>query len=391
MYAKNLICRECKSAFSTDEPIWQCKKCGSLLNVVYDYKKLEREIRKEILQKRPTNLWRFEEFLPLKKDVRPVSLGEGFTPIVSSSFYERKLGVNLFFKLEFLNPTGSFKDRGTAVMVSKIKELGIKRIADDSSGNAGSSLACYAAREGIDCTIYTPQHAASGKLHQIQMHGAKLRTVPGFRHQVTQRIKEDCGSDKDLYYASHNLNPFFLEGTKTLALETSEQLNWQVPDHILFPVGGGGLIIGAFKGFKELYKLGWIKRIPKLHGIQSKACPPIVKSLAGNLEEVPAIKIRETIAEGIHIKKPERSKEILESIRESEGSAVAVTESNILKYYREIARKEGIFCEPTSAVSLAGLAKLLKRGTIKPDETVLLPITGFGLKDPKSSRKAIPG
>ncbi len=389
MYEENLICRGCKSAFSTDEPIWQCKKCGSSLNVVYDYTKLEREIGKEIIRKRPTNLWRFKEFLPLKKDAHLVSLGEGWTPIVSSSFYGKKLGVNLLFKLEFLNPTGSFKDRGTAVMVSKIKQLDVKKIADDSSGNAGSSLACYGAKEGIDCTIYTPGHAASGKLHQIQMYGAKLRTVPGFRHEVTQKIKEDCGGDKELYYASHNLNPFFLEGTKTLALETAEQLNWQVPDHILFPVGGGALIIGSFKGFKELYKLGWVKKIPKLHGVQSEACPPIVKSFESDSDQVPEVEISETVAEGIHIKKPERSKEILESIRESEGSAVAVAEDDILKYYREIAQKEGIFCEPTSAVSLAGLDKLLKRGIIKEDEMVLLPITGFGLKDPEASRRSI--
>lgn len=386
MYEKNLICTECEFKFSPDEPIWQCKKCGSSLTVTYHWEKLQRETGKEGFPDRSPNLWRYKEFLPIKNEANIVSLEEGWTSILDSSYFKRKLNVKLSYKLEFLSPTGSFKDRGTTVMVSRIKGLGIKKIADDSSGNAGSSLACYAAKGGLFCTIYTPEHASEGKLSQIKMYGAKLRTVPGFRHQVTEKIKRDCQSNKDLYYASHNLNPYFIEGTKTLAYEIAEQLNWQVPDHIIFPVGGGALLIGSFNGFKELYKLGWTKRIPKLHGVQSEACPPIVKSFESDLEEVPEVEISETVAEGIHIKKPERSKEILESIRESGGSAVAVTEDDILKYYREIARKEGIFCEPTSAAALAGLAALRKQGIIKKGQSVLIPVTGSGLKDLKTTQ-----
>lgn len=389
MYEKNLICLKCKSSFPVDDPVWQCEECGSLLKVSYDFQRIKEEARRENLKLRPTNLWHYRKFLPVKDDTNIVSLGEGWTPIVSSRYFAKKLGLKLSFKLEFLNPTSSFKDRGTTVMLSKLKELGVKKVADDSSGNAGSSLACYAAKEGLNCTIYTPEHASKGKLSQIKMYGAKLKTIPSFRDKVTQKIKADCRDNQDLYYASHNLNPFFLEGTKTLAYEVAQQLEWQPPDHILFPVGGGGLIVGSYNGFKELFDLGWIKEVPKHHAIQSKACQPIVKAFEEDLNYVPEVEIEETVAEGIHIKKPERAGEILKSIHQSRGSAIAVTEDEILRYYRGIAYREGIFCEPTSAVPLAGLAKLRKNSVIKAGESVLLPITGSGLKDPDTPQQVL--
>jgi threonine synthase len=309
-----------------------------------------------------------------------VSLGEGGTPVIGSESLGKNYDFELFFKLEFANPTGSFKDRGTAVTVSKAQEWGLNTVADDSSGNAGASLAAYAARAGLDCRIYVPASASGNKISQIRSYGAELEKVPGPREKATERIKEDT-SDGEVYYASHNVSPYFSEGMKTVAYEISEEFDWDPPEHLVVPVGGGALLAGIHNGFRDLINLGFIERIPKLHAVQTQSCNPVVKAFDKSWDRPRAVVPGLTIAEGAHISNPERGGEILEAIRHSDGVAVAVSERKIREYHRKLAEKEGLFVEPTSILPIAGLGKLNDLGVFGSGERVLAPLTGSGLKD----------
>jgi threonine synthase len=319
-----------------------------------------------------------------------VSLGEGFTPLKKASNYGKILGINnLTLKLDYLNPTGSFKDRGTTVSVSMLKEFGITSAMDDSSGNAGVSLAAYCASAGIECILYVPASIPAEKLIQAQIHGAKIERVAGSRTDVARAAEGRSKLSGGPYYASHNLSPYFFEGMKTFAYETAEMLNWEVPDHLVFPVGGGTLIAGAWKGFEELNQLGWIHRATKFHCVQSEACMPIVEAYEKRDMQVEPVSEAETIAGGIRIANPARGRQVLQTLQSSHGAAVAVSDEDILKNQRLLAVKEGIFAEPTSCAALAGLEILLDDGTIHRDEPVIVPLTGFGLKDTKNAARSL--
>jgi len=346
-------------------------------------------LRRSDLKNRPAGLWRYREFFPFVKPGNIVSLGEGGTSIQEAGNLARTIGLNrLFLKQDFLNPTGSFKDRGSTVLVSRAKELGIGSVADDSSGNAGSSISAYCAKAGIKCTIYVPASAPEGKLTQISMYGAHLVKVQGSRSDVSETIEGLWRSNK-IYYASHNLSPFFLEGMKSLACEVAEQMNWEVPDHVVFPAGSGTLLIGAWKGFESMRRLDWTAMTPSIHAVQSEACMPIVSAFRSGLPHVEPAKEADTIAGGIRIANPVRGKQVLEVLRQTNGSAVSVSDAEILQYERLLAQQEGIFAEPTSCAAIAGLARLVKEGTINRDESVVVPLTGFGLKDLKSAAMAL--
>jgi threonine synthase len=318
-----------------------------------------------------------------------ISMGEGLTPLRKTSRYAVSIGLsNLALKLDYLNPTGSFKDRGTSVSISKIKELEITAVLDDSSGNAGASLAAYCAAAGIACTLYVPAAAPNEKLIQAEIYGAKIVKIAGSRTDVA-RAAEDAWKSSDLYYASHNLSPFFLDGMKTLAYEIAEDLGWHVPDHVVFPVGGGALIGGAYKGFQDLKNLGWIDHVPKLHCVQSEACMPIVEAFQKGSSHVEATAEGETIAGGIRISNPGRGDQVLQAIRATKAVAISVTDEAILTHQKLLSRKEGIFAEPTSCAALAGVAKLLETNAIRPQDSVVVPLTGFGLKDTKNAAKSL--
>lgn len=313
-----------------------------------------------------------------------VSLGEGLTPLKSAPRYGKLIGVDqLGLKLDYLNPTGSFKDRGNTLNVSRLRELGVSSVIEDSSGNAGSSLAAYCASANIGCTLYVPAYTASEKLIQAQIYGAEIVKILGSRTDVA-KAAEHAWRDSGKYYASHNLSPFFFDGMKTLAYEIAEGSDWQVPDHIVFPVGGGALMGGTWKGLEELVSLGWINRLPKLHCVQSEACMPVVEAFEKQTESISPAVEKETVASGIRISNPARGPQVLKGIKRTGGTAVSVSDEKILKHQRLLARTEGIFVEPTSSVALAGLEKLHERGIITEDESVIVPLTGFGLKDTKS-------
>lgn len=321
-------------------------------------------------------VWRYRPFLP---SLEPMTLGEGGTPLVPSLRLGPKLGITLWFKLEGGNPTGSFKDRGAAVLVSVLASFGVEGVVDDSSGNAGAALSAYAARAGLKAKIFIPAHASGPKLAQIQAYGAEVIRVSGPRERATDAARTTC-QEENLAYASHNESPYFIAGLKTLAYEIAEELSWRVPDHVVVPLGGGGLFLGIIQGFSELCSLGWIGRMPKIHVVQAEACAPIVQAEVTGQNEPAKIDPGETIAEGICISQPARGREILAAVRTYGGKAVAVSEQDILTFQRKLAQIEGLYVEPTSAVAVAALSTLIAHGHIRPGEEVVIPLTGIGLK-----------
>jgi threonine synthase len=361
---EKFYCPECHQTYSVNMTRWQCD-CGSPLDLEFT-----PEFFTEKILERGPSLWRYRETIPIRKDRSILSMGEGFTPLEEMEFD----GHRVLIKIDYLFPTGSYKDRGGTVLISKVKELGIRKVIEDSSGNAGSAIAAYCTRGGITCEIYVPQSTSQGKLAQIQAYGATLKKIEGSREK-TARVTMEAA--KKTYYASHCWNPYFLHGTKTFAFEIWEQMGWKSPDTLILPVGHGTLLLGAHIGFRELKEAGRVKKIPRLVGIQSEACAPLFKGLAEGLDEAPAIMKGETMAEGIAIAEPVRGRQILKAIRETDGEILTVTEKEIVSALREIGRK-GHFIEPTSAATIAGLKKYLKKKRGK--EVIVSSLTGTGLK-----------
>ena len=316
---------------------------------------------------------------PLHNADDAIYLGEGNTPSVALQRVGMHLGADsLFAKLESTNPTGSFKDRGTAVMMSVAKESGVKEVVEDSSGNAGASVAAYAARAGIRAHIFAPASAPSAKLDQISVYGAEAHLIEGDRQAVTDAATEFARCN-GMVYASHNLSPYFTEGTKVFAYEVAEQFDGELPENIVIPVGNGSLLIGAHAGFRELRRAGRIAAVPKLHAIQARAVMPLAAAFTDSSRPAPAA--GSTIAGGIAVANPPRLKQSLAALRDTGGTSVAVEESDILRWQRLLAEHEGVFVEPTSAAAFAGVEALLGNGTIRRAESILVAATGFGLKD----------
>jgi len=389
MLAKNLKCTACATTYSLDERSVVCSSCGNVLDIEYDLSHIQGKPGDEILTNRTRSLWRYRQLLPISEERQIISMGEGLTPLRKASRYGGSIGLSdLALKLDYLNPTGSFKDRGTSVSISKIKQLEITAVLDDSSGNAGASLAAYCAAAGIACTLYVPAAAPSEKLIQAEMYGEKITKVAGSRTEVA-KAAEDAWKLSGVYYASHNLSPFFFDGMKTLAYEVAEDMNWRVPDHVVFPVGGGALMAGAYKGFQDLKKLGWTDRLPRVHCVQSEDCMPIVEAFRKGSRHIEVATEGETIAGGIRISNPGRGDQVLEAIRSTKAAAVSVTDDAILRIQTLLARTEGIFVEPTSCAALAGVTKLLETNVISPQDSVVVPLTGFGLKDMQNAAKSL--
>ena len=364
MNMERFFCSNCKRFYSLQPTRWRCD-CGSFLDLEFESK---FPIQK-FLKRNPT-LWRYREAIPIRSDQSILSMNEGFTPLEEIEFH----GNLVLIKIDYLSPTGSYKDRGATVLISKMKEWGIQKVVEDSSGNAGSAIAAYCAKAGIRCDIYVPNDTSPGKLVQIQAYGATLKRVEGSREKTAEKAMEAASK---IPYASHCWNPFFLHGTKTFAFEVWEQMNWRTPDTLVLPIGHGTLFLGVHLGFKELKEAGMIKRIPKLVGVQSVSCAPLYQAFHKGWKETRPIEKKKTIAEGIAIAEPVRGRQILEAIRETGGEVLAVTEKEINGTLKEMGRK-GHFIEPTSAATIAGLKKYLKEKRRK--ETVVSTFTGMGLK-----------
>jgi threonine synthase len=356
-----LLCTACRRAAPIETREWRCV-CGGLFDV-----RVPATFPREALRQRPPGLWRYREALPLPQGCEAVSLGETATPLLA---WDRIPGTTL--KLEFLFPSGSFKDRGATVLLTHMRHLEVRSAVEDSSGNAGAAVAAYAARAGIACRIFVPAATSPGKLTQIRSYGATVVPIPGTREDVTAAARAEA---EQTFYASHVVNPFFFQGTKTFAFEVWEQLGRRAPDLVVLPVGHGTLYLGAYLGFRDLLEAGEIPRLPRLVGVQTEACAPLVAAWRGEPVDAP----RETVAEGIRIAAPDRAQAILQACRESHGELLTVSEDEVVAALRSLVRS-GLYIEPTAAAAPAGALKLKAAGRLPSDGITIIPLTGSGLK-----------
>ncbi|NLS79376.1 MAG: threonine synthase [Chloroflexi bacterium] len=359
-----LICSACRAAFALESLRWRCD-CGGLLDIA-----ISPRLDLDTLRQRPPTLWRYREAIPVRDERHVVSLGEGVTPLASVAVGGRELLV----KQDQLFPSGSYKDRGAAVLVSAVRAAGVRHVVEDSSGNAGAAIAAYCARAGIACDIYVPEGTSAAKLAQIELSGARLVRVPGNREDTARAVWQAA---QGAYYASHSWNPFFLHGTKTWAYEVCEQLGWRAPDAVALPVGNGTLLLGADIGFRELEEMGLIPRVPRLIAIQAANCAPLYRAFREGRDSASAIERSETVAEGIAIAAPVRGSQILSAVRRSGGEILAVGEAEIVDELRGLLR-QGYCVEPTAAATIAG-ARAYLRAAADPG-LVVSTLTGHGLK-----------
>ena len=317
------------------------------------------------------SLWRYAAALPVEVP-DPITMGEGLTPLISC----RWRGAPALFKLEWFSPTGSFKDRGASVMISILRAQGVTRVLEDSSGNGGAAIAAYAAAGGLKAKILAPAHTPQDKTAQMRAYGAEVELIPGTRQDVSDAAVRQAGT---VFYAGHNWQPFFLQGTKTLAYELWEDLDFNAPDNIIIPTGAGSNILGCDIGFSELLRQGEIASLPRLFAAQPENCAPLHASFKAGSDDPVPVEVRPTIAEGASIARPVRAREVLAAIRRSGGETVALSEAEIEQALFELARI-GLYAEPTSALAAAAFTQLMERGVIRPSETNVLVLTGSGLK-----------
>ncbi len=358
-----IVCPRCGEEYPPNTFEWVCIRCGSHLEI-----EGTPEFDPALIDRQAPSLWRYRALLPLPGEAAPVTLGEGWTPLVPLGSDPRVLG-----KLDFLMPTGSFKDRGSTVITSALKAMGLSSVVEDSSGNAAASLAAYSARAGIKARIFAPAHASPMKLAQVQVYGAELCPIEGPRENCSLAAQQAVVAE-GAYYASHYYNPFAMFGMQTTAWEIWEQLGERAPDHVVLPVGHGTNFIGMYRGFQKLLACGLIDKLPRFLAAQAELVAPLAQAFKRGESEPAPVEPARTIAEGIAISRPVRGVEILRAIRDTGGAVVAVSEDEIRAARTRLAH-QGIFVEPTSATAVAAIDKL-------PDwqGTVVVSLTGSGLK-----------
>lgn len=356
----SLLCSSCVELLPPDHRGWACPRCGSPLAVAVDYEFDVSAVKRDV-----ASMWRYESALPFSLD-EAVTLGEGYTPVVKRRLY----GLEVFLKLEYLNPSGSFKDRGACVAVTRAKRLGAELLHIDSSGNAGIATSAYGAAAGLSVRVYAPKDAPKGKLHAMMAFGAEivLTDTRGLATGIATEAAESAG-----LYVGHSWNPFFLEGTKTFAFEVVEQLGWRAPDSVVIPTASGSLLLGAYKGFLELLASGVIEEAPKLIAVQAEGYTPLYDALSPKPWRGGVTKL----ADGLRVSDPPRLGEMIEAVKVTGGEVVVVTDEEIAKALAELVSM-GFLVEPTSASALAALKKLAEAG--KVGDPVVVPLTGSGLK-----------
>ena len=362
-------CPACRARPGAGSTAYRCSHCGGPLSASLEAPAFPRDR----IGARPPSLWRYAEAIP--EFPHRVSLGEPVTPLVPF----RLGGSEVLAKCEYLQPTGSYKDRGSAFLMSYLRAAGVEDAVEDSSGNAGASLAAYAARAGVGMQVFCPASAAAGKLVQIQLYGATLRRIEGPRPRATEALL-DYVEESGTVYASHLWQPLFLEGVKTMAFEIVEQLGWTAPDAVLCPVGAGSILLGLYKGFRELHEAAAIPRLPRLVAVQAHNVSPVYQAFAGQADRIaPAVDPEPTLAEGIALPGPVRDQEVLEALRESDGTVVTVSEDEIAAGVRQFGAA-GFCVEPTSAVVWNGVVRLRAEGGVRAGDSVVAVLSGHGLK-----------
>ena len=358
----DLQCLECGQRREATITELYCDHCGGLLEIAYNH-----------------DVSKLGPRLPLHEVGQQITLGEGGSPTVDLKSLAEELGLeSLWAKLEFLTPTGSFKDRGSSILVSAAREEGNGEFVEDSSGNAGASLSAFAAAAGMRAHIFVPMSTSENKLNQIRIYGATLHAIEGSRQAATEAAQAMVAV-QGLLYLSHNYSAYFAEGMKSFSYEAVAS-DAATAQHVVFPVGNGSLLVGASKGFDELVEAEVLAATPKLHCVQAEAISPVVAAINGTAWSWDPVK--RTVASGISVSNPPRIGQVINAVQGSGGSAVAVPDEAILRWQRHVAAKEGVFCEATSAAAFAGLEKLIQQGVIPKGSRVLVPITGSGLKEP---------
>lgn len=367
----HLECSKCGEKLPADVPANLCPEDGGALYVCYDVNQM-KGLKRESLAAKPATMWRYADVLP---DVPPVTLGEGFTPMLASQKF-----ANVWIKDEGLNPTGSFKARGLGLAVTMAKHFGLKKLAIPSAGNAAGALAAYAAAAGIEAFIFMPKDVPRANLVECKAYGAQVTLVDGLISDCARMVNER--KEREGWFDISTLKePYRVEGKKTMGYEVAEQLGWQLPDAIFYPTGGGVGLIGMWKAFAEMEALGWIgAKRPRMIAVQSTGCAPIPKAFAEGRTASEMWQGAATLAAGLRVPKAYGDYIILDILKQSKGTAVAVTDEQIMEAVLEWAREEGILAAPEGAASLAAYKLLLEQKVLSPNDKVVLFNTGSGLK-----------
>ena len=381
MNVTHLECAACGLKHEAQRLQNLCRECGKPLLVRYDFEQAKRYLTKKSLIDRQSDLWRYREVLPVARDENIISLGEGWTPILHARQIGKELGLDeLYIKDESTNPTQSFKARGMTVAVSMAKELGARKLAVPSAGNAAGALAAYAARAGLECFIFMPQDTPRANVVECEQTGAHVTLMAG--------LITDCGAEvarrkdaENWFDVSTLKEPYRIEGKKTLGYELAEQFEWTLPDVIVYPTGGGTGLIGMWKAFDEMETLGWIdSKRPRMVTVQAEGCAPIVRAFSAGKRFADEFPNAATVAAGLRVPRAIGDFLIIDALRESDGTAIAVSDDEIIAATREIGAAEGLFCAPEGAACLPALRRLLAAGQVKPNERVVLFNTGAGVK-----------
>lgn len=377
-FSSMLTCSNCGKVYSISDINTYAACCNQPLTAVYD---MAADIDKGQLQSRPQNMWRYAEMLPVSKPENIVSLGEGMTPLFTLNKLADRYGIpNLLMKDESVNPTGSFKARGMSVAVSKAKEFGIRYCIVPTAGNAGGALAAYCAKADIGCTIIMPAHTPSIFKQECSSYGAEVILVNGLINDCAKKLSE-LNSNNRYFDMTTLKEPYRLEGKKTMGYEIAEQMNWQLPDTIIYPAGGGTGLIGIWKAFKEMKAMGWITGpLPKMIAVQSKNCAPIIHAMKDPVNWKNNFIPAATKANGLAVPYPFGMDMILDVLKDSGGTAIAIEEDEIIAGVKEIARTEGLLISPEGAATWKALLQLTRNKKIGMEEKVLLLNTGSGYK-----------
>ena len=371
-----LQCTRCHRFFHEEAALGTCPKCHGLLDTV-----LDETVLSHYSKRQPGNdvqsMWKFNMFLPVKAGTIPVTAGEGNTPLRPVRSYPQLHSV--WLKDETRNPTGTFKDRGASLAVTRLSQLRVRKLVLASEGNAGCSFALYSQMAGINCHLYLPSDANNAKVELSKKLGAQVTKVKGTISEAGRHAAE-VAEKTGAYNASTFVTPFRHDGKGTMALEICQQQGWESPDYIVYPVGGGVGLVGMWKMFKILHRLGWIRRRPRIIAVQPTGCAPVVDAYNKGRMEVPEWKSPKTIAKGLKIPKPLAGAWILKSLRESRGLALKVSDVEIHRAMLNVAKRDGLLVEPSSAAAFAAIPKLHETGTVDRKDSVVVIATGSGLK-----------
>ncbi len=380
-FLTHLACSKCETRYPAGQIHNLCTACGGPLLARYDLGRARAEWDKESIAGGPPTMWRYSPLLPVSRLENIVSLGEGMTPLLRTARLGERLGAsNLLIKDEGLNPTGAFKARGLSCAISMAKELGVRELAIPSAGNAASALAAYAAAAGIPAHIYMPRDVPQANLIECEMFGAEVTLVDGLISDCGRIVAEKCAAE-GWFDVSTLKEPYRIEGKKTMALELAEQLGWKLPDAIFYPTGGGVGLIGMWKAFHEMQELGWIgSERPKMIVVQAEGCRPVVRAFEQGAGQAEFWQNAATVASGLRVPKPLGDFLILQAVRASGGTCVAVTDEELLNAGQLLAQTEGIFAAPEGAACIAALERLLRRGFLDKNEKIVIYNTGSGLK-----------